>query len=149
MNPPAANATPALRLPLTAAAALVVVALLGAGAVRLSGITISEPDAAAVATRNLRFIDRSDGSIDVLDAHTHALVQTVRGEAGFVRGALRGLARERRRAGFGAEPPFMLIARADGRLTLIDPSTNRRVDLEAFGPANSAEFARMLARSTP
>ena len=145
----AAPRQPTLKLPVTAAAALVLAALLGAGAVRLSGISISEPDAAAVATRELRFVDRSDGSIDVFDARSQALVETVRGEAGFVRGALRGLARERKRSGIGAEPPFTLVARADGRLTLIDPSTHRRVDLEAFGPTNSAEFARMLGRSTP
>jgi putative photosynthetic complex assembly protein len=147
MNVADPDLRPTLKLPVAAAATLVLAALLGAAAVRLSGISISEPDAAAIAVRELRFIDRSDGSIDVFDARTQALVETVRGEAGFVRGALRGLARERRRAGIGAEPPFELVARADGRLTLIDPSTSRRVDLEAFGPANSAEFARLLARS--
>jgi putative photosynthetic complex assembly protein len=140
---------PTLKLPVAAAAVLVIAALVGAATVRLSGISISEPDAAPVETRDLRFVDRPDGSIDVFDARSQALVETVRGEAGFVRGALRGLARERRRVGIGTEPPFTLVARADGRLTLIDPSTSRRVDLEAFGPTNAAEFARMLARKAP
>ena len=41
--------------------------------------------------------------------------------------------------------PFDLIARVDGRVTLMDPSTGQRVDLESFGPTNTAEFARFLA----
>ena len=135
---------PTLRNPLMAAAALVLAALVGTSIVRLSGVNITAPDAAAVSTRELRFEDRSDGSIAVFDACSKQLVETIRGEAGFVRGTLRGLARERRRSGIGAEPPFELIGRADGRLTLIDPSTGRRVDLESFGPTNSAEFARLL-----
>jgi len=145
----ASDAPSAMRLPLSAAAVLVLVALIGAAAVRWSGISIREPDAAALASRELRFEDRPDGSIAVFDARDHVLIETVRGEAGFVRGALRGLARERRREGIGAQPPFTLVARADGRLTLIDPSTGRRVDLESFGPTNAAEFARLLAPPDP
>ena len=135
---------PPLRNPLWAAAALVLAALAGTSAVRLSGVNISAPDAAAVITRELRFEDRSDGSIAVFDARSKTLIDTVRGQAGFVRGTLRGLARERIRSGISAEPPFELIGRADGRLTLVDPSTGRRVDLESFGPTNAAEFARLL-----
>ena len=66
------------------------------------------------------------------------------GANGFLRGTLRGLARERKRQGVGAEQPFRLIGRADGRLTLEDPATGRRVDLESFGPTNAAVFAQML-----
>jgi putative photosynthetic complex assembly protein len=139
----------AMRLPLSAAAVLVLVALIGAAAVRWSGISISEPDAAALASRQLRFEVRPDGSIEIFDARSQELVDTVRGEAGFVRDALRGLARERRREGIGAQPPFTLVARTDGRLTLIDPSTGRRVDLESFGPTNAAAFARLLAKPEP
>ena len=39
---------------------------------------------------------------------------------------------------------FGLIGRADGRLTLEDPATGRRVDLESFGPTNAAVFAQIL-----
>jgi putative photosynthetic complex assembly protein len=57
---------------------------------------------------------------------------------------LRAMARERRKQGLGAEPAFELIARADGRLTLSDPATGERVDLESFGPTNAGVFARLL-----
>lgn len=124
---------------------LVLAALLGAAAVRWSGSPIREPDARTVAERQLRFADAPDGSVLITDARTGALVARIEGEQGFLRGALRALARERRLAGIGAEPPFALLARADGRLTLQDPSTGQRIDLESFGPSNSAVFARLLA----
>ena len=130
---------------LLALGALVLVSLAGVSAIRLSGIDIHAPDAAAVVTRELRFEDRADGSIAVIDAKDSQLVTSIVGQNGFVRGTLRGLARERRRSGLGAEQPFQLIGRADGRLTLQDPATGRSVDLESFGPVNAAEFARLLA----
>jgi putative photosynthetic complex assembly protein len=62
-----------------------------------------------------------------------------------VRGTLRALARERYARGIGAEQPFSLIARADGGVTLYDPATRQKVDLDSFGPTNVAEFSRFLA----
>ena len=133
-----------LRMPLMAAGALVVLSIVGVGAVRWSGMPISTPDAPVVAARVLQFTDRKDGGIDVTDVGTGQLVETVTGQSGFIRGTLRGLARERKRSGIGSTEPFALLAHSDGRLTLIDPSTSRRVDLESFGPTNEAEFVRML-----
>lgn len=135
---------PAGRGPLLAIAALVLVALAAVAAVRLSGMDIRTTDAPPLAVRSLNFVDAPDGSILVKDARTGESVEQLRGEHGFVRGTLRGLARERRRQGIGQEPPFELVARSDGRLTLIDPSTGRRVDLESFGPANARHFAQLL-----
>ena len=118
--------------------------LLAVAAVRLSGTNISAPDEAAVAVRELRFEDRPDGSVVVIDASNKTVIHTMIGENGFFRGALRGLARERRRNGLGSEQPFQLIGRADGRLTLVDPATGQRIDLESFGPTNAAVFARFM-----
>ena len=39
---------------------------------------------------------------------------------------------------------FQLVGRADGRLTLVDPGTQRRVDLESFGPTNAEVFAKLM-----
>jgi putative photosynthetic complex assembly protein len=132
------------RGPLWAIGAVLLAVLVGVAGVRLSGESIRAPDAAAVATRSLRFEDRSDGSVAVLDERSGAQIDTIHGEAGFLRGALRAMARERRKQGLGSAPPFELIARADGRLTLIDPATGERVDLESFGPTNAGAFARLL-----
>lgn len=139
------------RGPLIAAALLVAATIVAVAAVRVTGVgAYHEPDAAAVAVAEFHFVDRADGSIEVLDARSGALVQRVEpGTNGFLRGTLRGLARERRRQEQGPEAPFRLIGRADGRLTLEDPVTGRRVDLESFGPTNAAAFARLMGAAPP
>jgi putative photosynthetic complex assembly protein len=81
----------------------------------------------------------------VVDGLTGKTLTVLHGEQGFVRGTLRALTRERYSRGIGSEVPFDLIARVDGRVTLFDPSTGQRVDLESFGPTNTGEFARFLA----
>ena len=129
---------------LMAMAALVLIALTGTAAVRLSGAVIHSPDASPVTTRSLRFEDRADGSVAVLDGRTGLELERVQGEAGFLRGALRAMARERRKRDLGSEAAFDLIGRADGRLTLADPATGERIDLESFGSTNAATFARLL-----
>ena len=144
MDAPTDAPSSSIRVPMFAIGGLVIASIAAVAAVRLSGMPISQPDAPVLMSRSLQFADRSDGAIDVLDARTHRVVDTVTGQAGFVRGTLRGLARERRRAGIGSTEPFDLIAHTDGRLTLVDPSTTRRVDLESFGPTNMAEFAQLL-----
>jgi putative photosynthetic complex assembly protein len=130
---------------LLAIAVVLLGSLLAVATVRHSGVSVRAPDAVPVAVRALRFEDRPDGSVAVLDPASGAEVERVHGEAGFLRGALRALARERQRRGLGAGPAFELIARADGRLTLSDPATGERLDLESFGPANAGVFARLLA----
>lgn len=139
------SSTPFPRGPLLAAGAMVVAVVVAVAAVRLSGVEIRQPDAPAVVTQQLRFEDRPDGSIAVFRARDNVLIDSITGQSGFVRGTLRGMARERRLHDIDSGPSFELIGRADGRLTLRDPSTGRIVDLESFGPINSAEFARLLA----
>jgi len=96
-----------------------------------------------VGQRKLRFVDADDKSVRVLDAESGAEVYRVTGEAGFIRGILRGMARERRRLGKGAGEPFELSLDA-GLLTLTDLATGQRVELTAFGHTNAGDFARML-----
>ncbi len=132
--------------PLLAVAALVLCVLVATAAVRLAGVDIrQQPDAPALSQRLLRFADRDDGSLQVLDARSGQVLDTVAaGSGGFIRSTMRGLVRERKRQGLGPETPFELIGRSDGRLTLVDPATQRRIDLESFGPVNAAVFARLL-----
>jgi putative photosynthetic complex assembly protein len=128
------------------AGALLLVAVSAATVARVADIgTTRMPEGVAYETRQLRFSDEPDGFIGVTDARLDRVVATVEpGTNGFVRGVLRGLARERKRQGIGIEPPFELIRWADGRLSLEDPTTGRRVNLEAFGPTNADAFARLL-----
>ena len=141
-TPPAAPHFP--RLPLMLLAGAVISTVLAVTAVRVSGVQIREPDAATVSARLLRFLDGPQGSVVAVDAKTGQTLQQFQGEQGFLRGALRALARERRMRELGPELPFELNARADGRLTLTDTATGARLDLESFGPTNAAVFAGLL-----
>jgi putative photosynthetic complex assembly protein len=91
--------------------------------------------------RALHFEDRPNGDVAVLDAQDRREVARFQGEQGFLRGALRTLARERLRRGMGPSEPFVLSGHASGRLTLSDPATGTRIALESFGPSNVAVFA--------
>ena len=137
-------------LPLTAMASLVLISLVSVSIVRIAGISaVQQADAPTLSSRQLRFQDQDNGSIDVLDARSGAVLETVPpGTNGFLRSTMRGLVRERKRQSLGPETPFELVGHVDGRLTLIDPGTHRRIDLESFGPTNSAVFARLLPAST-
>ena len=87
------------------------------------------------SSADLRFVDRDRRQRRRASTPRDGrVVESVVGENGFVRGTLRGLARERKRQGIGPDQPFRLVAHVDGRLTLLDPATGRRVDLESFGP---------------
>jgi putative photosynthetic complex assembly protein len=123
---------------------LLLATLLGVAAVRWSGTEIRQPDAPPIAQRSLRFEDSADGSVRVIDARTGLQIDSVAGEAGFLRGSLRALTRERKLRGVGSGPAFELLARSDGRLTLADPATGQRLDLESFGPNNAAIYRRWL-----
>lgn len=128
------------------AGALVGLALIATAFARTSGIgTTHVPVAVAVESRDLRFEDRTDGGVAVLDLASGREVQTISpGTNGFLRGVLRGLARDRKLQQIGTEPPFRLTRWDDGRLTIEDVATGRRIELAPFGPTNTAVFARLL-----
>src|SRR5512147_54758 len=71
---------------------LVTLSIAATAAVRLSGVDVRAPDAAALQTRALHFQDLPDGGVAVLAADRHTEVARLQGEQGFVRGALRALA---------------------------------------------------------
>jgi putative photosynthetic complex assembly protein len=137
------------RAPLFGIAGVLLATLIAVSAVRVSGVPIRAPDAEPAQTRLLRFEDRPDGSVAVIEARENRPLVTLTGEHGFLRGALRALSRERTKRGLGPEQPFELIGRADGRLTLVDPATGERIDLESFGPTNAGVFARLLDLDAP
>lgn len=141
---------PVPRGPLLAAGSLAVMALIAAAAVRLTGVgATAHAEAPITQERALRFADRTDGGVDVLDAASGRSVAVLEpGEGGFVRVTLRSLARDRKRQGIGAQPVFLLQTTADGRLTLEDSATSQRIDLKAFGPTNAGAFARLMSETT-
>jgi putative photosynthetic complex assembly protein len=93
----------------------------------------------------VRFVDLPDGSVQVQEARSGAVIDTLVGEAGFVRSTVRGLANARKHQGLGAQIPFELVRRPDGGINFEDPATGRKISLEAFGSTNAAAFTRWLA----
>ena len=88
------------------------------------------------------------GTLAVLDANDGRQISAVApGTNGFIRGVVRGMFRSRKLEAIGRESTFVLMREAEGRLTLTDPTTNRRVDLDSFGPTNSAAFGNILVAS--
>jgi putative photosynthetic complex assembly protein len=132
------------RVALVAAGVVIALTLGGVGVARWSGFDGRQQDAQTVGQRALHFKDQSDGGIAIVDAASGATLDTVHGQQGFLRGTLRAVVRERKVRGLVGDAPLQLISRADGRLTLIDPVTGSRIDLESFGPTNAAVFARWL-----
>lgn len=127
------------------ALALVVVTILAAAGARLTGLgTVEVPPSVAVDSRELAFEDAADGSVVVRDAAGEVLYVVEPGTNGFLRGVLRGLARDRKLRGIGPEPAFVLTRWADGRLTLEDPQTERRLYLGPFGSDNVKIFVTLL-----
>ncbi|VVT11090.1 photosynthetic complex assembly protein PuhC [Erythrobacter sp. EC-HK427] len=110
-------------------------------------VTRAEANVGAVVERSLRFTDQADGTVLVSDAdngETVAVIDMETQSGGFVRGVMRGMARERRMHSVGAEPPFALTLWEDGSLSLVDTATSRSIELGAFGPDNRTVFLEML-----
>jgi putative photosynthetic complex assembly protein len=147
----ALDTEPFPKFALISASALVGLSLIATTAVRLSRTLAPEAPAtsaaasASVASLDLRFKDQPDGSIRITRASDDGLAGTVHpGEGGFIRGVMRGLARDRISRHIGAEPPFRLSLAQDGDLSLLDTATGRLIDLESFGEGNRASFFDLL-----
>ncbi|PUE33951.1 photosynthetic complex assembly protein PuhC [Limnohabitans sp. Jir72] len=130
-----------LNLPMAWIGVVLLAVLVAVGLARWSGLDPRTPDAPVQWQRDLHFRDLPGGDIAVLDSQSGQPVARFTGEQGFLRSTLRALARERHREKMGGDAPFVLVGRTDGRLTLQDPSTGQRIDLESFGPSNAAVFA--------
>jgi putative photosynthetic complex assembly protein len=145
--PHAIDAEPFPKGPLYGAFALVGAVVIGVMAARLTAPPVVMV-ADTVAEQKLRFTDRADGGINVLDAGNGAVIGEIApGTNGFLRSTVRGLARERMRRGIGPDVAFVVAKHRDGRITFDDPVTNRHIDLTAFGATNQQAFARFLPQA--
>ncbi len=141
---------------LVIAGALVLFALAATSFVRIAGIApVASPVAlreathvAPVASRSLRFVDRADGAVVITDVGNGGVAGMVAPGAtsGFIRGVMRGLARDRHARGLDSAAPFNLTLWRDGQLSLTDSATGRSVELTAFGATNRAAFTALLER---
>lgn len=112
--------------------------------------TLSE-SAINPVTHEMQFIatDMDDRTILIEDAANGTELEIVtRDSNGFIRGALRGLARERTLRGISSGEPFRLRLWQDGTLVLDDPATGQIVALNGFGQDNAMAFGKYLMTST-
>ncbi len=135
------------RGPLAGAIAMIVVCVGLIALSRMTGVGVTRmPSSEPVVVRELRFEDRADGSVAVLEPRSNQVAEVLEpGQHGFVRGVLRSFARDRRASAISDAPPFKLARLADGRITIEDMATGRRIELDAFGSTNVIAFARLLA----
>jgi putative photosynthetic complex assembly protein len=139
---------------LIAALGLVILTVAATAAVRLTGTPPSASPAllraannsTIVTTRDLRFTDRADGALIIEDVGSGSTAGMVEAgsKSGFIRGVMRGLARERRMHGIRNQPPFRLTLWTDGELSLVDTATGRNLELGAFGGTNRTAFLLLL-----
>jgi putative photosynthetic complex assembly protein len=137
------------RFALIAAAILIAGSITGAAAARYASVHGAEANsserATPIAARDLTFFDMANGSVQVRDAAgMQVLFVAEPGTNGFIRGVMRGMARDRRSRGIGQAPAFRLSQWPDGRLSLEDLATGRHIELGAFGDTNRAAFAQLL-----
>jgi putative photosynthetic complex assembly protein len=124
--------------------------VLAAAMVAVVGVVIMLPGkpvalGTTVAARSFRIDQQPDGVIAMRDAGTGAAVGVLQMNGdGFMRGVLHSIALRREKMHLSQETPLQLTATSDGRLILSDPPTDTMIDLEAFGSANEAAFARLL-----
>lgn len=132
--------------------------IVGAGVLMLCGILLAgvarwtgagrqvRPVSEPAAQREVVFQQLPGNVIRVLDGSTRALIATYGdGEGGMVRGSLRAFAYQRKVKGATLEDtPFRLTQWKNGMLTLEDPVTSDRIELDSFGPDNRRAFAALL-----
>ncbi len=155
-EPGARDATPNIpvpRGPLLGALAVIAVAAAAAVSASVTGVGATREAAVAgqaVERRALRFADAPDGAILIYHGGTGELAARLPpGGDGFLRGALRSMARGRMLAREGAARPFVLTRWSDGRLTLDDSVTRMHVAVSAFGPTQVESFERVFALTGP
>ena len=135
------------RLPLLATLSLGAIAILVASGARLVGIQPVQVRHSVVSeSADLRFADMSDGSVEVSDPRDGHVVDVLPPRTNaFLRTVMRGFAQARLRAGIGGEVPFRIERTVDAHLSLSDPQTGRRVQLDPFGNLNANTFGRLLS----
>jgi putative photosynthetic complex assembly protein len=129
-------------------AALVGLAIVFAGVARTTDIGATRVvTAPTVELVSLRFLDDPAGGINVETEKGAHIAHFAAGEGGFLRGVMRGFARDRRARELGSEPAFEVARHMDGRLTLADPQSGRVIELNSFGPSNSGLFETLLNKA--
>lgn len=102
------------------------------------------PDAPIAESRVMNLSGDMSGAATVRDAEGGLIADLAPEQGGFVSGVWRVLQRERTKHRAALDGPVTLIRRADGRISIADPSTGWSADLMGFGADNARAFAKLL-----
>ncbi|MGS4945932.1 photosynthetic complex assembly protein PuhC [Meridianimarinicoccus sp. RP-17] len=106
---------------------------------------VATPPVVPVAQQRVIYLDGSmDGSATVRAEDGTILADLAPERGGFISGVWRVLQRERAKHGVAADGPVILTRGTNGRVALLDPSTNWSADLMGFGADNTRAFATLL-----
>ena len=106
---------------------------------------IATPPAEEITLERTVFLKgEMSGAATVLDANGALIGRLSPEEGGFIAGVGRVLDRERTKHGVPLTGPVTIIGRADGRVSVHDPSTGWGADLMGFGQDNARAFVRLL-----
>jgi putative photosynthetic complex assembly protein len=139
---------------LIGAAACVIITVLLTGAVSLGlvagPVTMEQArktsGVTAIASRDLQFLDQPGGSVQIRDVTKGSVATTIMPgtESGFIRGVMRGLARDRMLRHLGSDQPFRLTLWSNQQLSITDMATGRNIELNGFGDTNRTAFIALL-----
>lgn len=132
-----------------ALAVLSAIMLLGVALPRRHGalFPVTAPLTPLQTSRQIRFVELPADLLLVQDASTGQPIARINaGQNGFLHAVVHGLSVTRHRAGVALSQPYGLSLYEDGRLVLTDPPTGTSIDMEGFGPTNSAGVLAFLAR---
>lgn len=109
-------------------------------------VIATPPEAEVILERTVFLKGEMSGAATVLDGNGALIGRLPPEKGGFVAGIGRVLDRERTKHGVPLAGPVTIIGRADGRVSIHDPSTGWGADLMGFGQDNARAFVRLLAQ---
>ncbi|MFB9151362.1 photosynthetic complex assembly protein PuhC [Roseovarius ramblicola] len=142
--PPDRDLVPRAMVRAMAALVLTVLALVSYHVHTGRPVIATPPEAEITLERTVFLKGEMSGAATVLDAGGTLIGHLSPEEGGFIAGVGRVLDRERTKHGVPLSGPVTIIGRADGRVSIHDPSTGWRADLMGFGQDNARDFVRLL-----
>ena len=98
-----------------------------------------------IITSKLIYIEQSDDlATKILNENGAILVEYPKGEQSFVSTVLTVINRDRLKRNLDKSDPLILQKKDNGRISIFDPSSEKEIDLMAFGEDNILVFRDIL-----
>ena len=115
------------------------------------GVVAEDAGVPVVASREVRFVALENRALEVYDADTGELIDTVvLGRNKFFDSVIDMYSLDRKKLGVSIEAPYRVTEAADGRVSFEDPKTGNRIhEVKAFGSKNVKPFRQLLYGPPP